>query len=126
MPKPVDPQLYERAKAYVKIRYKKPSAYASGAIVKKYKAEFKKKYGDDKEPYKEDGEERNLAKWYKADWKDIGHKDYPVYRPTKRVDASTPLTPKEIDPKNLKEQIDLKQKIKGETNLPPFKPKINL
>jgi hypothetical protein len=120
MPTPVDPQLYERAKAYVKIRYKKPSAFASGAIVKKYKAEFKKKYGD-KEPYKEDGEERNLEKWFKEKWQDVGHKEYPVFRPTKRVDASTPLLPSEIS--NLKEQINLKQKIKGDANLPPFKPK---
>ena len=123
MPTPVDAQLYERAKAYVRQHYKKPSAYASGAIVKKYKAEFKKKYGE-KEPYKEDGGEHNLQKWFQADWKNVARKDeYPVLRPTKRVDASTPLTPSEIDPKNLKEQIDLKQKIKGKTNLPPFKPK---
>jgi len=120
MPTPVDQQMYERAKAYVRQHYKKPSAYASGAIVKKYKAEFKKKYGE-KEPYKEDEEHHNLQKWFQEDWKDVGHKDYPVYRPTKRIDASTPLLPKEIS--NLKEQIELKQKIKGKSNLPPFKPK---
>jgi hypothetical protein len=122
MPTPVDKELYERAKAFIRIKYKKHSAFASGAAVKKYKAEFKKKYGD-KEPYKDDGEERHLEKWFKEKWQDVGNKAYPTFRPTKRVDASTPLTPSEIDPKNLKEQINLKQKIKGKTNLPPFKAK---
>ena len=36
------------------------------------------------------------------------------------------LTPDEIDPTNLKKQIALKQKIKGEKNLPPFIGKIRL
>jgi hypothetical protein len=43
-----------------------------------------------------------------------------VYRPTKRVNKNTPLTIDEIDPANLKEQIALKQLIKGKKNLPPF------
>jgi hypothetical protein len=45
---------------------------------------------------------------------------YPVYRPTVRVNKQTPLLVSEIDPKNLKQQIKLKQKIKGEKNLPKF------
>ena len=64
-----------------------------------------------------------LRGWFKARWEDVGGKEYPVYRPTVRVDKSTPLTVSEIDPKNLKEQIKLKQKIKGKKNLPPFKAK---
>ncbi|MFN9910292.1 MAG: DUF5872 domain-containing protein, partial [bacterium] len=34
---PINKKLYERAKAEVYPRYKKPSAYRSGAVVKRYK-----------------------------------------------------------------------------------------
>ena len=93
--------------------YKKPSAYKSGFIVKKYK-ELGGTYKDDHKP-------KDLKRWYKEEWKDIGNKNYPVYRPTKRVNSKTPLTPNEIEPDNLKKQIKLKQQIKGKKNLPPFK-----
>lgn len=33
----LDPDIYERAKKIVYAQYKKPSAYRSGALVKKYK-----------------------------------------------------------------------------------------
>jgi hypothetical protein len=47
-----------------------------------------------------------------------------VYRPTIKVSKTkTPLTVNEIDPDQLKKQIKLKQKIKGESNLPKFKKK---
>ena len=65
--------------------------------------------------------EINEGRWFKEEWKDIGNKEYPVYRPTKRIRAKTPLTVSEIDKANLKQQIKLKQKIKGKKNLPPFK-----
>ena len=106
-----NPDLYEQAKDIADKTYSKPSAYKSGFIVKKYK-ELGGTYTDDKKP-------KNLKRWYKEDWKDIGGLDYPVYRPTKRVSKQTPLTPSEIKPENLKEQIKLKQKIK-EKNLPAF------
>ena len=64
---------------------------------------------------------RPLARWFKEEWKDVGNKAYPVYRPTKRISKDTPLTPQEIDPENLRLQITEKQKIKGESNLSPFK-----
>jgi len=35
--KPVDPSLYEKAKKIVYAQYDKPSAYRSGALIKKYK-----------------------------------------------------------------------------------------
>jgi hypothetical protein len=53
----------------------------------------------------------------------VGNKEYPVYRPTIRINSKTPLIVSEIDKKNLKSQIRLKQQIKGEKNLPPFKAK---
>jgi hypothetical protein len=108
---PTDTSLYLKAKKIADKTYKKPSAYKSGFIQKTYK-----KLGGE---FKDDGD-KPLKRWFKEKWKDIGNQEYPVYRPTKRVSKRTPLTPQEIDPSNLKKQIALKQKIKGEKNLPPF------
>ena len=117
-----NPKLYELARKIADETYKKPSAYKSGFIVKKYK-ELGGTYTDDKKP-------KNLKRWFKEDWKDVsvvspthdvrsGNKNYPVYRPTKIISKKTPLTIHEIDKNNLIKQIKLKQKIKGKT-LPPF------
>ena len=108
-----NPELYSKAKKIADEKYSKPSAYKSGFIVKKYK-ELGGTYTDDKEP-------KNLERWFKEKWKDIGGLEYPVYRPTKRINKKTALIPDEIDPENLLQQIFLKQKIKGESNLPKFK-----
>lgn len=116
MPIPKDKDLYEKVKKIADEKYKKPSAYKSGFIVKTYK-----ECGGE---YIDDNKEKNLKRWFKEEWKDIGDSDYPVYRPTKRINKNTPLTDKEIDPKQLKEQIKLKQIIKGKYNLPKFKEKI--
>ena len=108
---PLNRKLYERAKEIVFPRYKKPSAYRSGAVVKMYKdmgGKFKDSNG------------RPLARWFKEEWKDVGDKEYPVYRPTKRISKDTPLTASEVDPENLQLQIAEKQKIRGEQNLKPF------
>ena len=114
MPTPTDINLYNKAKKIADEVYKKSSAYKSGFIVKKYK-ELGGTYKDDNKP-------KNLKRWYAEKWMDIGNKEYPTYRPTVRINSKTPLTPNEIDPDNLKKQIKLKQKIKGNKNLPPFKP----
>lgn len=110
-----DPELYGLVKEYADLVYKKPSAYKSGFIVKTYKS-----LGG---TYSEDNEPKKLKQWFEERWADIGQKDYPVLRPSIRVNKSTPLTVQEIDPKNLKEQILKKQKIKGKKNLPPFRKK---
>jgi len=51
---PSDPFLYDSIKKKVKAKFEKtsrwPSAYASGYLVKEYKKQFSKKYGD-KKPY---------------------------------------------------------------------------
>jgi hypothetical protein len=108
-------ELYDTAKKIADKKYPKPSAYKSGFIVKTYK-DMGGTYTDDNKPKK-------LKRWFKEDWKDVGHLSYPVYRPTKRINKKTPLTPNEIDYNNLLQQIDLKQIIKGYYNLPPFKHK---
>jgi len=112
MPIPANKNLYDHVKKYANSIYSKPSAYKSGFIVKKYK-ELGGTYIDDKKP-------KNLKRWYAEKWVDIGNMDYPVYRPTIIASSKTPLTVNEIDPKNLQEQIKLKQKIKGNHNLLPF------
>jgi len=108
-----NPDLYEKAKQIADKTYSKPSAYKSGFIVKKYK-ELGGTYSGKKK-------NKGIGRWFKEKWEDVGKKEYPVYRPTKRVSKDTPLTPDEIDPANLKKQIALKQKIKGKSNLPAFK-----
>jgi hypothetical protein len=115
MPTPADKSLYERVKKEADKIYAKPSAYKSGYIVKKYK-ELGGEYLDDKKT-------RGLKRWFKERWTDVGNKEYPVYRPTKRISSKTPLTADEIDKDQLKQQIVLKQIIKGDANLPPFLPK---
>jgi hypothetical protein len=116
MSEPINKSLYEKVKKEADVIYKKPSAYKSGWIVKTYKQRggtYKGKKNIDK----------GLGRWYRESWRDVGGGVYPVYRPTKRITKDTPLTVSEIDSKNLKKQIALKQNIKGFENLPPFKKK---
>jgi hypothetical protein len=112
MPIVLNQKLYDEVKSEADKKYQKPSAYKSGWIVKTYK-ERGGLYGDDKKP-------KNLQRWFKEDWGDIGNKDYPVYRPFNRVSSKTPLTINEINPIQAQKQIALKQIIKGNHNLPPF------
>lgn len=117
MSEPTNKALYKKVKQEADKKYSKPSAYKSGWIVK----EYKERGGEYKGKKPKDG----LTRWFKEEWQDIGHKDYPVYRPTKKISKDTPLTQREIDPNNLKKQIKLKQQIKGKSNLPPFKKRPN-
>ena len=111
-----NPNLYEKAKEIVYKQYPKHSAFRSGQLVQKYK-----QLGGSYSGAKPKG---GLTRWFKETWKDINpnktETSYPVFRPTKRITKDTPLLANEIDPKNLKKQIELKQKIKGKTNLPAF------
>jgi hypothetical protein len=116
MPSIIDnPELYEKAKRIVYQEYPQRSAYRSGQLVKRYK-EMGGTYSGKKD-------NSGLTRWFKENWKDIGGLEYPVYRPTKRVNKNTPLIPDEIDPENLLQQILLKQKYKGDKNLPAFEGK---
>lgn len=110
---PLDSILYEKVKNEANNIYTKNSAYKSGWIVKTYK-ERGGKYSGNKPINK------GLDRWYKEKWEDIGNKEYPVFRPTKRITKNTPLTSTEINRDNLKKQIKLKQIYKGNKNLPPF------
>jgi len=112
MPIPKNKELYEMVKKEANETYKKNSAFKSGYIVKLYKI-----LGGE---YIDDNKERKLKRWFKEKWQDIVNEEYPVFRPTIRINKDTPLTVNEIDPEQLKEQIKLKQKIKGKKNLPKF------
>ena len=113
---PTNKTLYNKVKKEADKKYDKPSAYKSGWIVKEYKERGGEYSGKKKE-------KEGLSRWYKEEWKDIGDKEYPVYRPTKRITKDTPLTESEISPTQLKKQIKRKQKIKGDANLPAFEKK---
>lgn len=113
MPTPANPKLYQKAKAIADAKYEKPSAYKSGFIVKTYK-ELGGEYIEDNQP-------KDLKRWFKEDWINLAPAElYPVMRPSKKVSSKTPLTASEIPQQRLKAQVQLKQKIKGAKNLPPF------
>jgi len=112
MPKILNPSLYSKVKAEADEKYTKPSAYKSMWIVKTYK----ERGGT----YADDGKERKLKRWQKEEWKDIGEGPYPLYRPTKRISRDTPITASELSASEIKKQDKLKQKIKGDKNLPKF------
>ena len=115
MPIPNNINLYNQAKQEADKIYKKSSGFKSMFIQKRYKA-----LGG---TFTDDNKERKLSRWIKEKWYDFGNKSYPVYRPSIRISKQTPLTINEIDKSNLKKQIKLKQKFKGNKNLPPFKKK---
>ena len=115
MPIVNDKNLYAKVKKMADEIYKKQSGFKSGFIIKRY-LQLGGTYKDDNKP-------KELKRWFNEQWKDIGGKEYPVYRPTVRINKDSPLTFSEIDKKQLQQQIKLKQKIKGTKNLPPFKKK---
>ena len=149
--KPTNPKLWSQCLALARSRYKVcPSAYCNGAAAKRYKSKgggWRKKSTNESEetneasspaqqaaiainmkkkgiePKKESFNE-DLKRWFKEKWVDIGHKAYPVYRPTRRISKKTPLTVSEIDPEQAKLQIRRKQRL-HEKHLPPFKPKLS-
>jgi hypothetical protein len=119
---PKDHKLYEKAKDEADKIYKKSSAYKSGYIVKTYKKLYKEKYGDENAFEGKKKKQEGLTRWFNEKWTDVGSKknDYPLYRPTVRVNKKTPKTAQEVGKKRLEEQDILKQIYKGMKNLPKF------
>jgi hypothetical protein len=108
MPTPENPKLYKKAKDIVYKQYPNHSAYRSGALVKKYK-----ELGG---TYIEDEKDRTLSRWFKEQWKnqrgEIGYKKSgDVYRPTIRVSKKTPVTFRELSPKQIKKAQKEKEKF---------------
>lgn len=118
-PKPLDKELYQRAKEMADEAYNKPSAYKSGYIVKMYK-----KLGG---RYSGDRKKGSLGRWYREQWADVNpdktEDSYPVYRPTKRISRNTPLTADEVNIDDLYAQSALKQIYREKIKLPAFRKK---
>ena len=130
---PTDQKLYEKIKRKVKKKFietsRWPSAYGSGFLVKEYKKEFKKLYGN-KSPYrqgsntkkskkskksKKNSRNSNLSRWFKEKWVNVckkknnkyvpcgrkksNIKNYPYCRPLVKVSRKTPQTVDEIKKK---------------------------
>jgi hypothetical protein len=109
---PTDKVLYEKIKKSVFSKNPINSAYRSGAIVKEYKKQFKKKYGN-KAPYSGTKVNEGLTRWFREDWRNQrGEKGYKkkgdIYRPTKTITSKTPKTFKQL----TKAQITKAQKKK--------------
>ncbi len=107
MPEPSDNKLYERVKKQVYKNIPKHSAYRSGIVVQKYKASFKKKYGN-KNPYKGNyTKKKGLRRWFDEKWVnqrgEVGYKyKNDIYRPSKRITKRTPVTHKELTKNQIK------------------------
>ena len=118
----VDKDLYELAKSIIFTRYKKNSAYRSGALVSLYKS-LGGRYRDSKNK-KGNINDKPLKRWFLERWENIdpnrNESSYPVYRPTRRITEQTPKTIDEIPMERILQQSKLKQKYKGKKNLPKF------
>jgi len=119
MPHPKNEYLYQQVKKKIMKSYKKPSGFASGAIVKEYKRLGGK--------YEKDENEPKLKRWFEEKWVNVNpliQKNkpdaYPLFRPTKKVSSKTPTLLQEVPKKRLEQLYKMKQKIKGNENLPDF------
>lgn len=117
MSKPVDTKLYELVKKRVYKKMPTHSAYRSSHLVKEYKEEFKKKYGNKSAYIGKKKENEGLTRWHKEEWKNqrggIGYKKKgDIYRPTKRITSKTPTTYKELSKKDIKKAM-IEKKTKG-------------
>ena len=114
--KPTDKKLYDSVKKKVYKDNPVHSAYRSGALVKAYKAEFKRKHGAKKEPYTGGKKNAGLTRWFKEEWTtQAGKKEYKkpgdIFRPSKRVSKRTPATHQELS----KKEIEAARKEKAAT-----------
>jgi len=101
MNKPTDEKLYNKIKKDLFKKYPKNSAYRSGLLVKKYKAEYEKKYNKKDYYKKETKTKKGLKIWFASKWRnqrgEVGYKKVgDVYRPTVKVSKDTPKTYKEL------------------------------
>jgi hypothetical protein len=124
--KPTNPELWSRAKAAAKSKYKVyPSAYANGFAAKWYKKRGggwkKKSTNESDEPVNED-----LRRWFKEKWVDVskkvdgkhppcGRKDadgksYPKCRPSKKVSSETPKVASSYDKDEKKAMTQQKRR----------------
>lgn len=116
MSEPADSKLYNKVKRKIYKDIPKHSAYRSGLLVRTYKKEFKKKYGDI-EPYIGDKTKKGLTRWFREEWLnqrgEVGYKfKSDIYRPTKRITSKTPTTFAELSKAEI-ERARRKKASKG-------------
>lgn len=119
---PTNMVVYNRIKELVKGSVERwPSAYASGMLVRRYKA-YMNAHGMD--PYEPalDKSPSALSRWFLEKWIDIetmrpcgsakSNTYYPTCRPTVRVSPKTPRTLSELTAREVAKMIKLKQVAK--------------
>lgn len=111
---PNDQKLYDRIKRGLFSKMA-PSAYRSGALVRAYKAAFKRKHGS-KKPYRGRKNKDGMTRWFRERWRtQDGGKTYKkrgdIFRPTVRVSRKTPKTMSELTKKDIKRAM--RQKRRG-------------
>lgn len=127
-PQPTDLKVYERIKEQVKASVARwPSAYASGMLVKRYKAFMESK---GLEAYMADGNQKSpstltLTRWFLEKWIDLETLKpcgsaksifyYPTCRPTVRISAKTPKTVSEYTEAEKQRMIKAKQAARNKT-----------
>lgn len=99
---PVDEKLWARVKRQACLIYKKPSAYKSGWMVKRYK-ELGGKFRRTSSAL----DARPLKRWFAEDWRNqhgqTGYKHgNDIYRPTRRVTHKTPKTHRELSARRIR------------------------
>lgn len=134
---PVDKKLYDKVKAEAKRRYKVwPSAYASGWLVKTYKARGGRyrKSGNRKSRRKSKSKRyrsrfsyksnTGLNRWFKEEWIDVctgkpcgrrsarksRSRKYPYCRPKYRITSGTPRTARTLSKTQIKRLCSRKRK----------------
>jgi hypothetical protein len=127
--KPLNIKLYNRIKAETKRKFKVyPSAYANAYLVKEYKRRGGRYSG--RKPSKSSSKRRTsrstgLTKWFLEKWIDIctnkpcgrpstnisnWKKTYPLCRPSKKINKSTPKTVSQLSKEEIRRKCLLKRK----------------
>lgn len=134
MSKPVDEKLYKQVKKLANTKFKsKTGIYRSSWIVREYKKRGGKYKG-------KKSKNTGLKRWFKEDWVDLNrpkrdykgritgyHKcgrksvkqkgQYPLCRPSRRVNKHTPKTYKELSKKSIKHAKNMKEIYKFTKNV---------
>lgn len=116
----MDLLLYNKVKKLADSKFDANGIYKSSWIVKEYK-KLGGKYSGKKD------KDQGLLRWYREKWINLstglscGRKnkkeDYPLCRPSIKINKQTPLTVDEINKKNIKKLIILKKKFQNKKNV---------
>jgi len=128
---PTDPAEYQRVVARVRAETARwPNAYASGRVVREYKAAMAAKGKPAYVGPKPRAAAAPLSRWYHEDWVDIltglpcgaarvakgvPANYYPTCRPARRVTKQTPVTASELSRAEKTRMVAQKQKAQKKT-----------